>query len=594
MRIGIIGTGRISKRFSEDCKHVKENIAQIELVVFNPHIESARKFSVEHEIQKYTDDWDEFLTMIDAGYVGAPHHSHVMYSRKLLEAGKHVLCEKPMAISENEAKELFALAEKKNLVLMEAMKTAYAPGFIALCDMVKSGKIGTVVDVEAAFTRLTPVNCREYQDSEYGGSFTEFGSYPLLPILKLLGTDYKAVSFKSIKEANGVDSYTKAFIDYGEKMATCKVGLGVKSEGQLLISGTNGYIIVPSPWWLTKSFQVRYEDPNRIENYEYPFEYYGLIYEIEEFCCRVSGKNTTTKESLLAEEKEALARAQIMEKFLKESGRDLGKKEITNSTCNGDGKEVRIWAHRGCSMTMPENTIPAFVAAAGIPGITGIEFDVQFSFDGEIVVIHDETVDRTTVRNGNVRDYTLRELQDMELAIKDEDKAAGRFNTKDYHIPSLREVFDALAPYCRDNDLMLNIEFKTSVIRYEGIEKKVYDMVREYDDYNLSENIVYSSFLADSIKVIKEIDPKVKTGMLAGKLTDCLRMGKEVNADAWHPEIRWLQHGDNSNLEGKPVRAWNVCEPLYNTDRVYTGEDLRKYTCFGVTDLFTNEPERYL
>ncbi len=592
MRLGIIGTGRIAFRCVEDCKYLMTQGMGIELVIYNPHMSSAESFAKAHGVDEYTDNWDRFIDIIDAGYVGSPHQTHVMYTKKLLLERKHVLCEKPMAFSKKDALELYDIAKANDVILMEAMKTAFSPGFIALCEMARSGKIGTITDVEAAFTRLTPVNCREYLDAQYGGSFTEFASYPLLPVLRLLGTEYSDIRFHSVIEENGVDSYTKAYISYGEKTATCKTGLGIKSEGQLLITGTNGYILAPSPWWLTKKFQIRYEDPGRVEEYEYPLEKYGLVYELQEFVDRLYGKKTISEKDAIREQSETVTRAEIMELFLEKRLRNNTEDEKRDSIISGS--KMNIWAHRGCSMNMPENTIPAFIEAAKIPGITGIEFDVQFTKDGEIVVIHDETVDRTTENSGNVRDFTLEELQHMKLRIKDEDKAAGRFLTNDYHIPTLREVFDALAPFCLDNDLMLNIEFKTSVIRYEGIEQKVYDMVREYDKYRLAEHIVYSSFLQDSIKIIKEIDPSSKTGMLAGKLTDCIRIGTEADADAWHPEIRWLQHGDASNLQNKPVRAWNGSEPLYNSNRVYTGEDFRKYAVFGVTDLFTNEPERYL
>ena len=94
------------------------------------------------------------------------------------------------------------------LVLMEAVKTAYCPGFGQLINMVQSGKIGRVCDVEACFTRLANIDSRERTDAAYGGAFLEFGSYTLLPIIKLLGTDYKDIHFDTIYDENGVDLYT--------------------------------------------------------------------------------------------------------------------------------------------------------------------------------------------------------------------------------------------------------------------------------------------------------------------------------------------------------------------------------------------------
>lgn len=111
--------------------------------------------------------------------------------------------------------------------------------------MVQSGKIGKVCDVEACFTRLANIDSRERTDAAYGGAFLEFGSYTLLPIIKLLGTDYRDIHFDTIYDENGVDLYTKVYMSYDNAMALSKNGVAVKSEGQLVIAGTKGYILAP-------------------------------------------------------------------------------------------------------------------------------------------------------------------------------------------------------------------------------------------------------------------------------------------------------------------------------------------------------------
>lgn len=285
-RLGIIGTGRIAHRFVAEARV----IAGIEVVaVYNPNRSSAEKFAEELNIEYAIGDITAFVEKVDAVYIATPHETHADYCRQMLEAGKHVLCEKPMSFSEKEARELFQLAEEKGLILMEGMKTAYCPGFKALLDVVKSGKIGRVVDVEACFSRLTPLDTREMTDTVYGGSFTEFGTYTLLPIVKLLGTEDKDTQLWRLQGETGVDVYTKTSFDFVEATALAKTGLAVKSEGQLVIAGTKGYILVPSPWWLTKYFEVRYEDPNKIEQYRFEFEGQGLRYEIQEFVNRMNG-----------------------------------------------------------------------------------------------------------------------------------------------------------------------------------------------------------------------------------------------------------------------------------------------------------------
>jgi len=219
-----------------------------------------------------------------------------------------------MVLKGAEAKELFELAKEKQCVLMEAIKTAYCPGFAQLLAVVRSGIIGEVKDVEAAFTKLETVNTREMTDVKYGGSFTELASYTLLPIVKLLGTDYQDVQFKAIKGKNGIDLYAKAYLQYDEGMATSKTGLGVKSEGQLIVSGTRGYIVVDAPWWKTKTFEVKYEDTSLNEKYFSKFLGEGLRYEIGDFVSAINGyerKGTKLTRS------ESVFLAEIMEKFLK-------------------------------------------------------------------------------------------------------------------------------------------------------------------------------------------------------------------------------------------------------------------------------------
>ena len=286
MKTGIIGTGRIARRFVPEARTVE----RIEIAaVYNPHMESAGRFAQEQEIDFGTNDFEAFAEKVEAVYIASPHQTHYEYVKSLLGKGKHVLCEKPLCLKRSEAEELYRIAEEKALILIEAVKTSCCPGFVELLRIAKSGAIGEVKDVEACFTRLTPKNTREFKDISYGGSFTEFGSYALLPIVKLLGTEYTNIKFKSLRDENGIDWYTKGFLDYGDRMASVKTGLSVKSEGQLLISGTEGYILAESPWWLTRKFEVRYEDPNKREGYTFPFEGQGLRYEIEEFRRRIEG-----------------------------------------------------------------------------------------------------------------------------------------------------------------------------------------------------------------------------------------------------------------------------------------------------------------
>lgn len=310
IRLGMVGSGRIAHRFIPEAKFVSGlNIEG----VYNPRLESAQKFADLHMLAFATDDEEDFYARIDAVNIASPHQTHYGYIKNALLHGKHVLCEKPMVLKKSEAEELFSLAKERQCILMEGIKTAYIPGFIRLLSLAKSGVIGEIRDVESCFTRLTPSHLREMVDIESGGSFTEFGSYTMLAILKLLGTNYQDLRFESFLSENGVDVYTKAYLKYNRSIATSKTGLKVKSDGHLLISGTKGYIMVEAPWWKTKSFEVCYEDFNQNERFFTKFLGDGLRYELSDF---VSAINGYKNEEFKLTRHESVALAEIMEKFL--------------------------------------------------------------------------------------------------------------------------------------------------------------------------------------------------------------------------------------------------------------------------------------
>ena len=244
--------------------------------------------------------------------------------------------------------------------------------------------------------------------------------------------------------------------------------------------------------------------------------------------------------------------------------------------------EIGIWAHRGCSKEYPENTLEAFEAAAKIPGLKGIELDVQLTRDNQVVVFHDENVKRVTDGDNNVQDYTLEELKSLRVCPGTE---------KESTIPTFEEVLALMQPYCKNNGILINVELKTSVIQYENIEEMTHELVKKYD---LVSNVVYSSFWEPSVKKMKEIDPTVATGMLDDKIANCMEMGQRANADALHPGIDGLQAEITDAWKGKPVRAWNACEPFYGDGRVMKYLDMEEVAKRGVTDIFTNAPEEYL
>lgn len=310
VRIGIVGTGRIAPRFISESKYVGGLTIEY---AYNPIKDSARKFEQKEQIKCMTDDYAGFLDKVDAVYIASPNETHYEYARNAIESGKHVLSEKPLAFTREESEKLYKLAKNNNIVLMEAVKAAYCPGFQQLINVAKSGKIGDIIDVEASFTRLADTSSRERTDSRYGGAFLEFGPSVLVPVIKLMGSEYSDVRYDSIYDESGVDIYTKADIRYPHGFATVKTGVGVKTEGQLVVSGTKGYIIAQSPWWLMKQFDVRYEDAAKIEHYEPRFLGDGLRYEISDFVSKING---TDKKDYKLTAGESILMSEFIERFM--------------------------------------------------------------------------------------------------------------------------------------------------------------------------------------------------------------------------------------------------------------------------------------
>ena len=310
INIGVVGTGRVAGRFPREAKYVSGISV---LGAFNPHDDHAKPYAEQNGLAFWSNNYEEFLSKVDAVYIATPHETHYEYAKRAIEQKKHVLCEKPFVLCKDQATELFWKAKEQGVVLMEAIKTAYCPGFNQLVTVAKSGIIGEIRDVEATFSRITDPSLREMTDAQYGGAFTEFGSYTMLPIVKLLGRDYKDVQFHRIKAENGIDLYTKTMFEYDNAFALCKTGVGVKTEGQLLVAGTQGYILAKSPWWLTQSFEVRFEDAERKEVYSSKYLGNGLRYEIADFVKAISG---TADYAYKLTRNDSIMMADIMEQSL--------------------------------------------------------------------------------------------------------------------------------------------------------------------------------------------------------------------------------------------------------------------------------------
>lgn len=309
VNVGIIGCGRVANRFPIEAGVV----SGVEVVAaYDINIDAAYQLSSKNEQVVAYPVLDDFYKAVDAVYIATPHLSHYYYIKQALEAGKHVLCETPMVLNGDEAKEVFALAESKDLILMEANKTAHCPAFNHLIVMIKSGVIGEVVDIDASLSQLLDKNGREFDREQAGGALFEQGSYPLLPIFKLCGINYENLNLYSRMD-KGIDIHTKGVFRFKNAVCSFKVGLGVKTEGNLVISGTKGYAYVPAPWWLTDYFEFRYEDQNENKKFFYKWDGYGLRYEIQEFISSIINHRLSNSR---LRRRESIQMAIVMQQFI--------------------------------------------------------------------------------------------------------------------------------------------------------------------------------------------------------------------------------------------------------------------------------------
>lgn len=309
VKVGIIGCGRVANRFPKEAGVV----SGVEVVAaYDINIDAAHLLSSKNEQVVAYPVLDDFYKAVDAVYIATPHLSHYYYIKQALEAGKHVLCETPMVLNGDEAKEVYALAESKGLILMEANKTAHCPAFNHLIVMIKSGVIGEVVDIDASLSQLLDKNGREFDKEQGGGALFEQGSYPLLPIFKLCGINYEDLNLYSRMDKD-IDIHTKGVFRFKNAVCSFKVGLGVKTEGNLVISGTKGYAYVPAPWWLTDYFEFRYEDQNENKKFFYKWDGFGLRYEIQEFIGSIINHRFSNSR---LRRRESIQMATVMQQFI--------------------------------------------------------------------------------------------------------------------------------------------------------------------------------------------------------------------------------------------------------------------------------------
>lgn len=296
INLGLVGNVNLINKVYQESKYVNGlNI----IAVYTNNIKISNSSNI-----KWVSSLEQLVKDCDALYIASSPNLHYEQIEYCLKNSKHVLCETPTTLKVHENKYLMKLANKNKCILMDSLKTAYSTAYNRLLVMVKSGKIGEIISIDATCTSLANL-----QDNSWNSMYY-WGPTALLPIFNILGTDYKNKSI-TVKLIENNPVFSKIDFLYDNAVATVKVGNGVKSEGELIISGTKGYIYVPAPWWKTDYFEIRYEDSNNNKRYFYQLDGEGIRYELVAFVRMIQ----TNKNLSYVNENISNAISQVMQDF---------------------------------------------------------------------------------------------------------------------------------------------------------------------------------------------------------------------------------------------------------------------------------------
>ena len=233
---------------------------------------------------------------------------------------------------------------------------------------------------------------------------------------------------------------------------------------------------------------------------------------------------------------------------------------------------TKIFAHRGSKVTHPENTLASFKEAVRV-GSDGIELDVHLTKDGQLVVIHDETVDRTTNGTGEIRNLTLAEIKAMDAGSWFNETFAGE------KIPTLEEVLLLLTELGFNGQL--NIELKTDIIQYEGLVEKCLAL-QSTESWPFA--IVYSSFNPYTLVELKKINPTQEIGLLFESVEWANKGDAMIEKEAYHPDLKLLDWTLEWNTNQLPLRVWTVNEDT----------DINRCFELQIEAIFTDYPQKAL
>lgn len=306
LRLGLMGAGKRARIMTKEARYVSGVSVE---AAWDPSWKRAKKLADRMELEEAPEELATFLEMVNAVYISGPFNERFDRIKAALTAGVSVLAEPPLALSLPEYEELFGLARTRGVILTEGVRTAFSPGFLRMVAYARSGSIGEIHSVQITSTRLA--HKKSWLKAPYGGSLNVLGTYPLLAVVKLLGTDYEEVQSQMLKPSDSeVDMFTRVDMLYPDALASVSTGIGVASENDIRVTGSKGYLYVPDPWWRTDHFETRFEDHKRNRSFFIPFEGGGQRYELADLASRVRG---TDLEAYQMSEEDSLVTARVVD-----------------------------------------------------------------------------------------------------------------------------------------------------------------------------------------------------------------------------------------------------------------------------------------
>ncbi|KAF2516592.1 Gfo/Idh/MocA family protein [Flavobacterium foetidum] len=289
LKWGIVGLGNIAHQFASDLVLLDNMILK---GCASRDSEKASEFASKYTIEKVYSSYDALFEddEIEIVYIATPHDSHAELTLKALESGKHVLCEKPLALSYSDAVKMIEASRKNNKFFMEAFWTRFIPAMQDVLQKINSGAIGSVNYIKAdfAFHGSEIENKRLFDKNLGGGALFDIGVYPLFLSYIILGKPNEIIS-KAIKHKNDIDLQTSMILQYESAQSVLHVSIVSESDMKALISGTEGRIELNAPWYVANGFSLFKEDQESVFNL--PATGKGYAHEaIECFNCIRNGQ----------------------------------------------------------------------------------------------------------------------------------------------------------------------------------------------------------------------------------------------------------------------------------------------------------------